>query len=677
MRHPHTRLKSPILGLALACALGTSFFPACSNSGGDDGNGGEGGEGGEGAEGGGKGGKGGNKGGSGGNNGGSGGNVGGEGGTAPQPEGACGPLAPAPIRRLATTEFNGTVRELFQKLFPPYADKVWRLDSHFLKYTRPGSAEVQYNRHLGSVLVKDPTTFGFQNRASNLNATGLHVETFDDVAFAIAEALVVGRELRPANSTAPLKPLDALEKPCAETTLSCAQKVVEQYAPRIYRRPLTDEEKTELSAFVKEEFDAATAKGGGVDAFAASLQLTFEALLQSAPFLYRVEIGEPTNDGAAKLTAYETASRLSYLLWSTMPDSTLLEAASKNELSTPEQREQQAQRMLKDPRFRYMVVEFFRQWADFERIFAEGYRRKNGRSLGDPTHALGIFYTLGAREEIARFVEWVFADSDGSLNTLFTSTKAWGNSQVEALFAGALLPDARDYETAPWKELTLNPAERAGILTRPLIPWVYSHFDTPNPPARGGFIMSKVLCRSLGTPPADAMTLAGTVTFAPGTSNRQQFDARIRPKVTDPATGETKEVTTCVACHRVMDPLGFAMEKYSEIGMFLKADLKNGKTIDASGNLMFGTDIDGPFTDLVDLSKKFGDSETVRQCLTTQFYEYAVGRTAAGSIALDEEGVDKCRLSALDTAVKAKNGDLREALLQYVKSVDFVTRPKY
>lgn len=635
--------------LCLFAALAAS---SCTSSGGDDDKGAQGGEGG-----GGEGGQAGQSGG--GEGGGSEGGSGGSGG-AVMPAGAevCGPLAPAPIRRLSETEYLRTLSGLLPKMFPAFEDGVTRFDSHFLKYTRPGTAKLEVDKHLRHLMVKDPNTFGFNNRAKNLNPTPLGLEVYDELAGSIAEALVLG-------TNGGGQPLNALELPCSDNSIDCGKTFIESFGKKVFRRPLTAEEKGIWNKFFEEEFKAAESAGGGVNAFKAALLLTIEALLQSPQFLYRIEVGDPDtkSSGAIKLTQYEIANRLSYMLWSGMPDDELFEAADKGELATKEQREAQARRMMASKNFRYRNVEFFRQWADFERIFAESYRLKPGRNVTQPGHSFEIFYLLGLREEVSRFVEWVFSESDGSLKTLFTGTKTWATPHVKAIYEGKTLPDYAP--PGDWEEYQVNPEQRAGILTRPIIAWSYSHFSTPNPPVRGSFILSKVLCQPPPAPPGDAMALAGSVQLPAGASNREQFVARL------------KAANNCPSCHNVMDPPGFAMENYNDVGMFITKDEKNGKTIDASGNLQVGSDVDGPFKNIIELTKRFGESTSVRKCMTTQFYEYVTGRDAEGSLLEDTDGVDKCRLSALDQAVADANGDLREAFVKFAGSDDFIWRAAY
>ncbi|MDX2021081.1 MAG: DUF1592 domain-containing protein [Deltaproteobacteria bacterium] len=643
--------------LAIAMlALVPSLFTACSgsSSNNDKNSGGNGGDGGD---------SGGNAGGDSGGGGGGGtslgGNAGGGPGTNVMLEGACGPLPPAPARRLSRVEYVASLREVFPFAFKPDADGVYRIDNHSFALKR-GTQTINWNWK--DDVIADPGTYGFQNRANNLNATAFQLEAYDDNAVLIAELVA-----QPATLASLV--------PCQEKTVDCGKKFIDAYGPKFFRRPMTDAEKTVYYDFFKTEFDGAKADDAAADNFMVALRLTLEVFLQSPQFMYRLELGDPATkkNGAVQLTQYEIANRLSYGFWSTMPDADLMTAASKGELKTADQLEAQARRMLKDNRFRYMVIEYFRQWADLERIFGESYRQYPGTSLGDAQHSFSIFQALGSRHEIEQFVEWTFADSDATFNTLFTSTKSWVNKYTKGVYEGKLLSVSTQDPDFVYTPMDLNPAQRAGILTRAFFGWAYSHFGTPvgvpNPPVRGNFVLQKVFCQHFPPPPADAQTRAGAVQVPAGSTNREEFAARM------------KAADICNSCHQVLDPLGFAFENYNEVGFYITKDQKNpAKTIDASGKVDLGTptDVDGPFANAVDLSKKLGKSKSAAACLTQQWYEYLTGRDADGVIAPEpSDGADACRIKKMVEAADAKGGDLREAFVAWVKSPDFQWRPAY
>lgn len=630
------------LGLSLLLAASCSSGGGKS-SGGDDGQGGGGGSGGK------NGGSGGNKGGNGGATGGgtaggsggaAGGNPGGSGGVveAPADANTCGPLGAAPVRRMNRWEYGATVRELFPKSLKQSDPTAWRYDDHQLAFKRATDTAAS-NIHLIGNMLPDPSRHGFENRTDNLNPSGLLLETYDDFAIQIAEQAM----------------RDGADQflPCTEKTLECGKKFIESFGKKAFRRPLTDEEKTRFNTL----FEAELKDGGSFD---AATLLTLQVFLQSPQFLYRIELGDPATakGGAVHLTPYETASRLSYLLWFTMPDDKLFEAAEKNELRTPDQLEAQARRMIADPRFKFAGTEFFRQWGDFERVFAESYRLKPGFNQGQADHQVAIFYVLAVRAEAERFVEWLMTEGGASTKDLLTSRTTFANNYLTDLYSGK----APLMSVAPTTAVkgTVNATQRSGYLTRAHFNWVYSHFEGSVPPIRGHFIMERVLCDSLGLPPADALSQQ---TPAPaGPTTRQLFEAKVKAR------------TDCPACHARLDGIGFTLENYNNFGGYRTTD--NGGNVDASGKLI-GTDVDGPVKDAVELSDKLGQSATVRQCMMRFWYEQAIGRDAQGALfkGREEDGVDACRLKALDEVLLKKNGDMREALVAHIRSGDFVWRP--
>lgn len=623
----------PRLGVLVVLALPA----ACTSSGSSSGDGDDGGNGGDG--GGGETGEGGSA--AGGDS--AGGATGGMAGAPDGQEvGACGPMGPAPIRRLSRTEYAGTVRGLFPKVFAPGSDGVWRLDDHIFQFQRPGQTS-SLRLSLFREPAEDTLARGFDNRAENLSPTALHVERFGDTAAYIAEHVFRARATGEGDDFVG----------CSEKTLDCGKSFIDSFGSRAFRRPLTEAERADFEAFFEKTMNEAN--------FDAAVILTLEVFLQAPQFLYRAEFGddETEKSGLIKLTPYETASRLSYLLWSSMPDEDLFTAAREGKLSKPEELKEQARRMVKDPRFSYMAVEFFRQWGDFERIFSETCRRRPGFPNLGPGHSVPRAYRTAARAEMQRFVEWLMTEGDGSVKSLLTSRKSWGNAYLEKLYATGVPADQSDanLDASTWKELTLNPAQRSGYLTRALFNWTYSRFDTPSPPLRGAFVIEKLLCGHFPPPPADALSLKPPAPTGP--TNRELFEANVKAR------------TDCPACHTTLDGVGFGFEHYNEVGMYRSKD--SGRDVNAKGDLQMGTDVDGPFNGAVELSERLGESATVRHCMLQQWYEYGTGRQSQGNF--EEEGLDVCRLKALDEVLVENGGDMREALIAFVGSPDFVWRP--
>jgi hypothetical protein len=237
------------------------------------------------------------------------------GGGPPPPSGQCAAAETfrSPLRRLTRVEYNNTVRDLLGDTTTP-ADRF----------------------------PPDEVSGGFSNNAAVLSVSPLLAEKYQEAAEALAATAV-------QNLTA-LVGCD----PARMGEDACARQFVERFGKRAYRRPLVG---AEIDRLLK-VFGAA--RGAG---FARGIEVTLRAMLQSPNFLYRIETS-PARAGEkyARLSGYEVATRLSYLLWASMPDDRLFAAADRNELATPDQVGNLARTMLADPRAHRAIPEFYRQW---------------------------------------------------------------------------------------------------------------------------------------------------------------------------------------------------------------------------------------------------------------------------------------------------------------------------
>ena len=524
------------------------------------------------------------------------GNIGSSEDPTAQPPGSttasCSDVQVAPMRRLSRAEYLASVRDLF-----------------------PGV-------ELGELAIgKDPHEHGFENRADLLNPQPLLIEQYNTAASEIA-ALVIE------------DPASVL--PCAPEVAgdaACGAELIETFGARVFRRPLTAEETTTYTDF----FAGELAAGSG---FHGAVQLTIEALLQAPQFLYRLEFGEadPVAPGLARLTPYEIATRMSYLLWGSGPDASLIESAEAGLLGTPAEREQEARRMLADPRARDMLVEFHRQWLDFD-----GLQGESKDPTTYPTYDAALEASI--RQESDRFVGNVIWKGDGTVRSLLTSTTA----EVDA-------PLAQLYGVAPpesgWAEVTLDPAQRSGLLTRANFLASRAHKVAGSPPLRAVFILERLLCQSPPAPPADAdLSEPAAESGGEGKTNRQLFEERLAPDA-------------CKACHQTFTDLGYAFENYDAIGQYRDQD--NGLPVDATGQFSLG-DIDWQMTGALDLSDLLAESAEVQRCVARFWFEYALGRA--------RESFDSCRVDALGEALADAQGDVRELLVAIVKEPDFAVRP--
>lgn len=499
-------------------------------------------------------------------------------------------LGQIPLRRLSRVEHRNTVEDLLYGL---------ALDT--------------------PELPKDPVEAGFENSARLLSAPPLWVEQSELTASQAAQAALVDPATR-----ARILPCKSWSTRAEQT--ACADAFLSGFGARAFRRPLTADERQRYLAFIAEV-------SAEID-FEAAIELAVTALMQAPQFTYRLELGA----GDGRVTAYELASRLSYLLWQSMPDETLLAAAAADQLATPAQLEAQARRMLGEPRARQAMVDFHRQWLDFDRVLEEP---KEPGAFPD----WGPELRTAIREEVDRFVAGVMLDGDGTLASLLTSRKSWVDAELAAHYG--LAP------VSGWTEVELPASERSGILTRSDFLAGQAHETNGSPVLRGVFVIDRLLCAGLAAPPAGADT--STPERAPGSgpiTNRALFEQRTAP-------------AQCQGCHVQINGIGFGFEHFDAAGAFRTLD--DTLPVDASGTLV-GTDVDGPYDGAIALSERLAHSATVRDCAASHWLRYTLGRRI--------ETADACLQGRAERALAASGGDVRELLIEIVTSPEFVRGPR-
>ena len=233
--------------------------------------------------------------------------------------------------------------------------------------------------------------------------------------------------------------------------------------------------------------------------FVGAVQLTVSALLQSPQFLYRAEPQAPgAIPGAIEPVApYALASRLSFFLWEGQPDAELLAAAAAGTLSSPNELRAQATRMLADGRARRVFWNFHRQWLNLDRILLSEHEVRTPEV--DALWSSGT--AASAHRETQRFIENVLMET-GSLRAMLTSSRAWLDPEMARVYGVPFVGDAA--------EVTLDPAQRAGLITRASFLAGDSHRGATSPPIRGNSILSGLLCRLPTPPPANIDTTPPT-----------------------------------------------------------------------------------------------------------------------------------------------------------------------
>jgi hypothetical protein len=496
---------------------------------------------------------------------------------------------PSPLRRLTRFEYNNTARELLSVDLAP-ADRF----------------------------PPDEIAGGFSNNASVLTVSPLLAEKYMEAAETLASEAV--KKLPQLLSC---DPVQLGEEPCA-------RQFVERFGRRAYRRPLAS---TEVDRLMK-----AYAIGRADGTFATGIELTMRTMLQSPHFIYRFEVGAARGPGdkLARLTPHELAARLSYLLWSSMPDASLAQAADDGQLSTKEQIAARARAMLNDNRARHAVPEFYRQWLG---IGALDSVLKDKQAHPDFTDDL----RAAMRAETPAFIEHVLWSGDRRLATLLTAPIGFVTPPLAALYGVQVAAGSTP------QMVMFAAAERAGLLTQAGFLAVHALPNQSSPVTRGKFIRELLMCQPPSPPPPDLNVTP------PEVDAMRTTRERFAQHTANPA---------CSSCHALMDPIGFAFESYDAIGRFRTHD--GSKPVDVSGEIVRSMDLDGSFVGARALVEKLAKSRQVHDCVAAQWYRYAFGR-------FDGPG-DTCSLAALRQSFTASGGDLRELLVALTQTESFLHR---
>ena len=373
--------------------------------------------------------------------------------------------------------------------------------------------------------------------------------------------------------------------------VGCASRIVSTLARRAFRRPVTDADLAPLMRFY--------ADGRKAGSFEDGIENALTAMLSSAKFLYRAE-PPPANAQPGtiyKLTDLELASRLSFFLWSSIPDDELLTLAGKQQLSAPKTLEAQVRRMLADPRAKTLTTNFAFEWLRVRDTAAFDPDPYTYPAFDAPLRA-------AFRREMELFVDDILR-GDRNVVDLLSANYTFLNERLARHYG---VPNVRGDE---FRRVTLTDPNRFGLLGKASILMVTAYPNRTSPVLRGAYILENLL----GTPPAPPPP---NVEAFKENKEGEQFKT-IRQIMEAHRTNPT-----CNACHGVMDPLGFALENFDTIGTYRSMDRFTRTAIDAGGKLVDGTAVNGP----ADLrTALLARSEQFVQTLTEKLMTYALGRS--------------------------------------------------
>jgi hypothetical protein len=432
---------------------------------------------------------------------------------------------------------------------------------------------------------------GFRNQSQGQSLSPLLIEGYSAAAERLARSAFRGGD------THGLIPCKA--------SAACRERFVREFGLKAFRRPLDAAEQKRYQALMLREPD-----------FLKGAQLVVEAILQSPNFIFRLET---TPDPKLKLWA--TASRLSYALWDTMPDAELFAAARRGDLATREGVERAVRRMLDDPRARESLNEYISQWLRFDRLQTAS---KDRRKFPLYTRETAMAMTEEARTFVSDLV-W----NDHDFMTLFTAKYGHVNPELARIY-GVTAP-AKDFDRVAFPENS----ERAGLLGQGLFLALTAKPDESSPTARGLFVREQFLCQHVPDPPPGVNTNLPPVTEANPQTNRD----RMTEHATNPA---------CASCHRLIDPIGFGLEKFDAVGARreqlllqfrnkIKAtanprpeESKGFTTKTVNLNLNTEGDVaglpDSQFSSPAELGAVLAKSAQCQECVVKQYFRYTAGR---------------------------------------------------
>ena len=397
--------------------------------------------------------------------------------------------------------------------------------------------------------------------------------------------------------------------------------VLTRFATRAYRRPVKSGEIAQILDLVERRERAGTPR-------AQAIAMGMKAILCSPNFLYLYE-----NEGA--LDDYALASKLSYFLWSSMPDDALFKLARKKRLHKPDVLRAQIERMLRDPKARAFVENFTERWLALYKIgemppdprnFRLYYQARLEDAIKTETHEF-FQHILDENMSIAHFIDSDFTFVNRDLGLLY---------KLEGV------------EGREFRKVTLDDPKRGGLLGHASVLTATSNGIETSPVVRGVWILENIL----GTPPT------------PPPPDVEPLEPDIRgSKTIREQLANHRKIATCNECHRHIDPLGFALENYDPIGAWRYNYGRNKPKVDASDVMADGNKFDG----IASFKKVLMDKkDQFAHCLTEKLLTYATGRTL--------EATDRPEVERIVNELKARGYGLKDLVMLVATSEPFLTK---
>ena len=418
---------------------------------------------------------------------------------------------------------------------------------------------------------------------------------------------------------------------------ACGRQIVATLARRAYRRPVTDAELRRLMVFFEAGRADASRRAAGAGTFDAGIERALRSILASPSFVFRPEQDPPQAPGwtVYRVSDLELASRLSFFLWSSIPDDELLQMAVRGQLRSAAVLEQQVRRMLLDPRAKALVDNFAGQWLQLRNLRASIPNQNDFPDFDD-----------NLRQAFRRETELLFQSmvvEDRSVLDLLTADYTFVNERLAKHYG---IPNVYGSQ---FRRMPVRDEARRGLLGHGGILLVTSHADRTSPVLRGKWILDNLLGIPPPPPPADVPALEDSRGATPRTMREQMEVHRAN--------------AVCASCHKLMDPLGLAMENFDAVGVWRTRDADS--PIDASGQIADGTRVDGPAALRQALVRR---PEVFVGTMTEKLLTYALGR------GLDT--YDKPAVRSVLKSTSRRGYRFSDIVIGIVKSVPFQMRKK-
>jgi cytochrome c551/c552 len=425
----------------------------------------------------------------------------------------------------------------------------------------------------------------------------------------------------------------------ATDEIPCAKKILSSVARQAYRRPVTDKDTEVLLSFYQ--------NGRNKGDFEAGIQMGLQRILADPEFVTRFErVPDKVTPGSPyRISDLELASRLSYFIWSSVPDDQLITVASQNKLREPGMLEKQVRRMLADPKSEALATNFAGQWLYLRNL-----------QYVEPDVNEYPNFDAHLDESMKRETELLFDSimrEDHNVLDLLNANYTYVNERLARHYGIA------DVYGEAFRRVALTDPNRFGLLGQASFLTVTSLANRTSPVGRGKWVLENLMGTPPPVPPPNVPALKENPDRTGSIKDRDASTAKVlsvREKMEQHRTQEP-----CHSCHQIMDPIGFSLENYDAVGQWRTAD--NGLTIDASGQLVDGTKIQGPAGLRQALMAR---SDAFVRTLTEKLLTYATGRRV--------EYYDMPVIRAIDRDAAKNSNHFSNIVLGIVKSAPFQMR---